>query len=325
MQVELKGGGPMDTGRFRFTVGTFDCVSLSDGTFNYPLEAFFANVPKEEVEDVLRRHALPTDRITTPYTCLYVDTGQHRVLVDTGAGNLAAAAPMMFPSIDHATTETGTLLRNLEATGIDRSTIDTVIISHAHPDHVGGTLDDDGALVFGNARYVVPRIEWDFWMSEAATARAPAPMVDIARRNLDAMRDRLTRVDDGTEIAPGIRVIAARAILPGTWPCPSPRTTSRCCTSPTSCSTRSIWSIPTGFRSSTSCRSRPRGASAASSTARRRSGHWCSPTIFRLSQIWATSTSRREVGSGNRSRGRNRLHALDDLNHLTVRAMCAFG
>jgi glyoxylase-like metal-dependent hydrolase (beta-lactamase superfamily II) len=205
----------MDTGRFRFTVGTFDCVSLSDGTFNYPLEAFFANVPKEEVEDVLRRHALPTDRITTPYTCLYVDTGQHRVLVDTGAGNLAAAAPMMFPSIDHATTETGTLLRNLEATGIDRSTIDTVIISHAHPDHVGGTLDDDGALVFGNARYVVPRIEWDFWMSEAATARAPAPMVDIARRNLDAMRDRLTLVEDGTEIVPGIRVIAAPGHTPG--------------------------------------------------------------------------------------------------------------
>ena len=110
----------METGIFRFTVGAFQCVSISDGAFNYPLETFFANVPREDVEEVLRRHNLPTDCITTPYTCLFVDTGQHRVLIDTGAGNLAAAAPMMFPSVDHSTTVTGMLLRNLEAAGIDR-------------------------------------------------------------------------------------------------------------------------------------------------------------------------------------------------------------
>ena len=205
----------MESGSYRFALGAFQCLSISDGAFNYPLEAFFGNVPREDVEDVLRRDDLPTDRITTPYTCLFVDTGQHRVLIDTGAGNLAAAAPMMFPSIDHATTVTGTLLRNLEATGIDRSTVDTVVITHAHPDHVGGTLNNDGALVFGNARYVVPRDEWDFWMSEVAAATAPGPMVDIARRNLDAMRDRLILVDDGAEIVPGIRVIAAVGHTPG--------------------------------------------------------------------------------------------------------------
>jgi glyoxylase-like metal-dependent hydrolase (beta-lactamase superfamily II) len=205
----------MDTGSYRFPLGGFQCASISDGTFNYPLEAFFANAPREKVEEVLRQHDLPTDRITTPYTCLFVDTGQHRVLIDTGAGNLAAAAPMMFPSIDHATTVTGTLLRNLVAIRIEPSSVDTVIITHARPDHVGGTLDDDGTLAFGSARYVVPRIEWEFWLSEAATERAPAPMVDIARRNLEAMRDRLSLVDDGAEMVPGIRVVASPGHTPG--------------------------------------------------------------------------------------------------------------
>jgi glyoxylase-like metal-dependent hydrolase (beta-lactamase superfamily II) len=205
----------MDTGTYRFTLGGFHVISISDGAFNYALESFFANVPREEVEEALRRHHLPTDRVTTPYTCLFVDTGQHRVMIDTGAGNLDAAAQKMFPSVDHATTVTGKLLGHLEAAGIEPATVDTVIITHAHPDHLGGTLDDRGALVFGNARYVVPRDEWEFWMSEPATRLAPALMVDIARRNLDPMRDRLSLVDDGAEVVPGIHVLASPGHTPG--------------------------------------------------------------------------------------------------------------
>jgi glyoxylase-like metal-dependent hydrolase (beta-lactamase superfamily II) len=205
----------MDSGSYSFPLGGFHIISISDGAFNYSLESFFANVPREEVEEELRCRNLATDRVTTPYTCLFVDTGQHRVLIDTGAGNLGAAAQKMFPSVDHATTVTGKLLGHLEAAGIEPATVDTVIITHAHPDHVGGTLDEGGALVFGNARYVVPTTEWEFWMTESATRLAPALMVDIARRNLEPMRDRLSLVDDGAEVVPGIWVVASPGHTPG--------------------------------------------------------------------------------------------------------------
>ncbi|HJQ27937.1 MAG TPA: MBL fold metallo-hydrolase [Rubrobacter sp.] len=205
----------MDTGSFRFEIGEFRCAAISDGALNYPPESFFANAPPERVEAVLRGHGLPAAQILTPYTCLFIDTGDHRVLVDTGAGNLGAHAAQVFPGLDHSTSVTGLLLENMRGAGIEPSDVDTVIITHAHPDHIGGTLDEAGRLVFGDAGYFISQDEWDFWNSDMATSKAPAIMVDTARRNLDPIKDRLTLVEDESEIVPGVRAIATFGHTPG--------------------------------------------------------------------------------------------------------------
>jgi glyoxylase-like metal-dependent hydrolase (beta-lactamase superfamily II) len=205
----------MDASSYRFHVGSFECSALSDGAFNYPLESLFANVPVDQVHAALRDHHLSTEQITTPYTCLFINTGDHRVLIDTGAGNLGSLAAQVFPTVNHATTITGTLVKNLDALGIQPADIDTVVITHAHPDHIGGTLNSMGRLIFANANYFIHSTEWQFWMSETAGAQAPPSMVQIARSKLAPLEERLAFVTDGTEIVPGIQVIATPGHTPG--------------------------------------------------------------------------------------------------------------
>ena len=191
----------MNSETYRFKLGHFECICLMDGSVNYPLGHLFANVPKAQVEEALRGRNLPIDYITTPYTHLYVSTGEHQVLVDMGAGNLA-------PS-------TGRLAHNIQAAGIELADIGTVIITHAHPAHIGGALDREGRPVYENARYFLWQAEWNFWTSEIALAKASERHVALARQNLEPIRDRLSLLDRECDIVPGVRVVPAPGHTPG--------------------------------------------------------------------------------------------------------------
>lgn len=199
----------MNTNTFRFQLGAFSCIAIKDGHARYPIGMFLTNLPKDRyVSELIQRGEDPV-YCDLPYTCLFIDTGKYRVLVDTGIG---AASPE--PGC-------GRLPSLLRSEGIEPGEISAVVLSHGHPDHVGGNLNEAGTPAFSNARYVILRKEWDFWNSNPALAELPVDdsfkqiMLSCARKNLSGVEKQLDLLEPETEIVPGIVAIAAFGHSPG--------------------------------------------------------------------------------------------------------------
>ncbi|SFI13789.1 MBL fold metallo-hydrolase [Albimonas pacifica] len=134
-----------------------------------------------------------------------IRAGDELIAIDAGAGDAFQASA-------------GRLARNLAAAGIDRRAVTRVILTHAHPDHVGGVIQPDGELLFPNADHHVGRVEWDFWTDPRFEERRPPALHGFARtaaRALDAVAERLHLHAPGDEVVPGLRLLATPGHTPG--------------------------------------------------------------------------------------------------------------
>jgi glyoxylase-like metal-dependent hydrolase (beta-lactamase superfamily II) len=110
------------------------------------------------------------------------------------------------------------MMANLAAAGIAPTAIDTVVISHFHPDHIDGLKTKDGDKVFTNAEILVPEPEWTYWMDDAAMTKAPDRIklyFRNARRIFGDIGKEVRRFKPGAEVAPGITSIPAFGHTPG--------------------------------------------------------------------------------------------------------------
>jgi glyoxylase-like metal-dependent hydrolase (beta-lactamase superfamily II) len=198
----------MPEGSCCFNVGSIRCTVLSDGYVAYPVSWFFPNADPGELQHALEARHQASERVLSPYTCLLIETGRHTILVDTGAGEYSTTA--------------GAIQARLEVAGIRPRDVDTVILTHAHPDHIGGAIDMIGRPAFPHARYILSEIEWEFWTAVRADLTrlrvpedAKSGIHAMARRCLGPLRHQIEPVDRETEVVAGITVIPAPGHTPG--------------------------------------------------------------------------------------------------------------
>ena len=134
----------------RFRHGDFQCTVVTDGPLKMgPPANAFAKADPKEITELLKRAFLPTDSMTLNQNLLIVNTGEGLVLFDTGCGvNQSFGKSSFGPDIGRA-------IWNMRAAGINPEDIDLVAITHAHPDHCWGLVDDDGNRLYPNAKIVI--------------------------------------------------------------------------------------------------------------------------------------------------------------------------
>lgn len=194
-------------GFVRMPVGQAHVVALSDGVIRRPLDAgFVRNATLDQVKATLAQQGLPTDYIDVPYTCFVLEIGGQRILLDTGFA-------------DNGPAGMGLLHTHMRAAGIDPASIDAVVLSHCHGDHVNGLRRKDGTLVYPRAHVHVPAPELAFWMDTARRDAAPEAArggFNTVRRVLQGYPEALLHTyTPGSQVLPGVDSIAAFGHSPG--------------------------------------------------------------------------------------------------------------
>jgi len=195
-------------GFYRFKIGDFQATVISDGYGQIPIRPIFVmNASEAELAPVLKANFMqPMIQVTN--NILVVDTGRERILVDSGFGEKLGPSFGSFPGLE----------ANLRRAGIASESIDLVVTSHGHLDHIGGFVTKSGALAFPKAQFVFVDTEWNYWTGsryESEVNSSPMPdqfkkgTIGAARDNLPAVGSRSRFVKQGGEITTGVHYVAA--------------------------------------------------------------------------------------------------------------------
>ena len=190
-------------GVYHRKIGDIVVTAISDGYLDGDLEVM-RNVDLEKAHQALRDAFRPARR--TSVNAFLIHSRGRTAIVDTGSGNY------LQPTA-------GFVQRNLAATGIDPKSIDTVLLTHMHPDHSAGLTDmSSGARLFPNAELVMHENEPAHWFDDGAMARADErsrKLYFLAGREQVAPYAKRTRLFREGEVFPGVTAVPSVGHTPG--------------------------------------------------------------------------------------------------------------
>jgi len=188
----------------RTRVGEAVVTALLDGAIDIAPQ-WWVNVEPEALQAALERQFLPTDApLRISVNAYVIETAETTIAIDIGAAGFFGPTAGHWP-------------KAFDAAGYRPEDIDLVLLTHAHPDHIGGLIAGDTA-VFPRAEVKVNAAELDYWTSSDHEAAAP----DYARPWFGAVRtlarlygDRLTTFAGDVAVAPGVTAVPLPGHTPG--------------------------------------------------------------------------------------------------------------
>jgi glyoxylase-like metal-dependent hydrolase (beta-lactamase superfamily II) len=206
---KARGAAPQGTkqapGYYRTKVGSIELVALSDGGMTLGDELML-KTDAETLAAAREKNFIRAGKEFPAYVNGYVvNTGKKVTLVDTGAKGYAATL--------------GNLLSNLNDSGISSEQVDEIVLTHAHPDHTNGLLDDKGGRAFARARLLLSEEELNYWFSDEKMAALPDKkmMFDLARKNIGPYKDagQVETFKLGADLGGGLHSLALPGHTPG--------------------------------------------------------------------------------------------------------------
>lgn len=178
---------------------------VSDGNLVLPFDTALEDLPAEFLAELRNRYDLGGDQMTPPCNHTLLRDGDRTVLFDVGAGFDFMPSAGMLPD-------------TLNDMGVAPGDVTHLVITHAHPDHIWGLLDDFDEVFLPNAQIIMGRAEWDYWTDpdtiDTIGADRQSFAVGAARR-LDRIADRVILIEDGAEVVPGVEAVSSPGHTPG--------------------------------------------------------------------------------------------------------------
>ena len=196
-----------EKGYYSWSVGSgMEVISIYDGIWKRDHDAnFIKGATVDETKAALRAGGIDDSKVPIEFAFTVIKTGGKTILVDAGTG--AQLAPTA-----------GLGSKGMKNAGLSAEQIDTVLVSHFHPDHIFGLMEKGtNAQVFPNAEVFVGEDEYKFWTDPGLIEKLPEGRRGLAQRIQSTFPSwkNLSQFSFEQEIVPGIRAVDTSGHTPG--------------------------------------------------------------------------------------------------------------